>query len=61
MLYGNKTWCLDQNEIGILQRGVRAIERAMCGVKLVKRKKDLTHMLGLEEAIDQLANANGVQ
>ena len=35
----------------------------MCGVKLVVRKntKDLMKMLGLTEALDKMAQANGVR
>ena len=32
MLYGSETWCLGENEMGIL-RTERAMVRAMCGVK----------------------------
>ena len=37
--------------------------RAMCGVKLMDKKKteDLMEMLGLEESVDHLAKANGVR
>ena len=63
ILYGSETWCLNENEMGILRRAERAMVRVMCGVKLMDRKKteDLMKMLGLEEAVDQLAKANGVR
>ena len=63
MLYGSETWCLSENEMGILRRAERAMLRVMCGVKLMDRKKteDLMQMLGLEETIDQLAKANSVR
>ena len=63
MLYGSETWCLSENEMGILRRAERAMVRVMCGVKLMDRKKteDLMQMLGLEETIDQLAKANSVR
>jgi len=63
MLYGSEIWCLNENEMGILRRTERAMVRAMCGVKLMDRKKteDLMQMLGLEEAVDQLARVNGVR
>ena len=63
MLYGSETWCLNENEMGILRRAERAMVRVMCGVKLMERKKteDLMQMLGLEEAVDRLARANGVR
>ena len=35
MLYGSKIWSLGQNEIGILQRTVRAMLRNMCGDELM--------------------------
>ena len=59
MLYGSETWCLSENEMSILRRG----ERAMCGVKLMDRRKseELLEMLGLEERVEQLARANGVR
>ena len=63
MLYGSETWCLSENEMGILRRTERAMVRAMCGVKLMDRKKTevLMQMLGLEETVDQMAKANGVR
>ena len=38
MLYGSETWCLGQNEAGMLQRTERAMMRSMCGVKLMDKK-----------------------
>ena len=63
MLYESKTWCLDQNEAGILQRTERAMVRNMCGVKLMDKKstKDLMQMLDLNETMDQLVKANSVR
>ena len=63
MLYGSETWCLRESEMAILRRTERAMVRAMCGVKLMDKKKteDLMEMLGLEESVDQLAKANGVR
>ena len=63
MLYGSETWCLGQNEIGILLRTERAIVRNVCGVKLIdnKSKKGLIQILDLNETIDQLAKASGVR
>ena len=62
MLHGSETWCLGQNEIGILQRTEKAIVRSMCGVKLVDMKltKGLLQMSGSKATIDQLAKANSV-
>ena len=47
MLYGSETWCLRENEIAILRR----TERAMCGAKLMEKKRteDLMEMLGLRK------------
>ena len=32
MLYGSKTWCLNNKEVAILRRTEKAMLRAMCGV-----------------------------
>ena len=63
MLYGSETWCLSENELAILRRTERAMVRAMCGVKLMDRKKnkELMVMLGVEETVDQMAKANAVR
>ena len=57
MLFGSETWCLGQNEMGILQRTEGAIVRCMCGVNLMDMKstKDSVQMLNLNLTIDQLA------
>ena len=41
----------------------RAMVRAMCGAKLMKKKraKNLMEMLGLKETVVQMAKANGVR
>ena len=59
MLYGREIWCLKENEIAILRR----TERAMCGAKLMEKKRteDLMEMLGLKETVVQMAKANGVR
>ena len=59
MLCGSETWCLGQNEIGILQA---AIVGNMYGVKLMDKKstKDLMQMLDLGEIVDQLTKTNSV-
>ena len=46
----------------ILRRTERAMVRSMCGVKSVDRKnmEKLIEMLGLKEALDRMAKANGV-
>ena len=62
-VYGSETWCLRENEIAILRRTERAMVRAMCGVKLMEKKRteDLMEMLGLKETVVQMAKANGVR
>ena len=63
MLYGSETWCLRENEMAILSRTERAIVRAMCGAKLMEKKRteDLMEMLGLKKTAVQMAKANGVR
>ena len=39
MLYGSETWCLGENEMAILRRTERAMVRAMCGAKLMEKKR----------------------
>ena len=59
ILYESEAWCLKESEMEILQRTERSMVRAMCGVQLKdgKRSADLIFMLGLNEAVDQLAMA----
>ena len=49
--------------MAILRRTQGAMVRAMCGVKLMEKRKteELMAMLGLEEMVDKLAKANGVR
>ena len=49
--------------MAILRRTKRAMVRAMCGAKLMEKKKteDLMEMLGLKEMVVQMAKANGVR
>ena len=51
------------NEMAILRRIERAIVTAMCGTKLMERKRteDLMNMLELKEMVVQMAKANGVR
>ena len=53
ILYGSETWCLEEFEIAILRRTKRAMVRAMCGTKLMEKKRteDLMEMLGLKETV----------
>ena len=65
MLYGSETyaWCLRENEMEILRRTERAMVRAMCGAKLMEKKRteDLIEMLGLKKTVVQMAKANGMR
>ena len=63
MLYGSETWCLRENEMAILRRTERAMVRAMCGAKLMEKKRteDLMEMLGLKETMVQMPKTNGVR
>ena len=62
MLYGSKTY-LRKNKIAVLRRAARSMVRAMCSVKLVDKRntEELMDMLGLKEAADKLARANGTR
>ena len=62
ILYGSET-CLRENEMAILRRTERAMVRAMCGAKLMEKKRteDLMEMLRLKETAVQMAKANGVR
>ena len=63
MFNGSETWCLRENEMAILRRTERAVVRAVCGAKLMEKKRteDLMEMLGLKETVLQMAKANGVR
>ena len=52
ILYGSETWCLKENEKAILRRTERAIERAMCGQKVVDRNttEELMDVVKLKES-----------
>ena len=47
----------------ILSRTKRAMVRAMCGAKLMEKKRteDVMEMLGLKETVVQMVKANGVR
>ena len=49
--------------MAILRRNERAMVRAMCGAKLIEKKRteDLIEMLGLKETAVQMAKVNGVR
>ena len=63
MLYASEKWSLRENEMAILSRTERAMVRAMCGAKLMERKRteDLIEMLDLKETVVLMAKANGVR
>ena len=63
MLYGSETWCLRKNAIAILRRTKKAIMRAMCGDKIIdkRRSQELMSLLGLKDTLDGLARASGVR
>ena len=52
---------LRENKVAILRRAKRPIMTAMCDVKLVDKRntEELMDMVGLKEAADKLARANG--
>ena len=53
----------ERNEVAILRRAEKSTVRAMCSVQLVDKRNtvELMDMLGLKEAADKLARANGVR
>ena len=53
MLYGSETCSLRENEVAILRRTKRAVVRAMCGAKVMEKKRteDLMEMLGMKETV----------
>ena len=53
MLYGSETYCLRENEMAILRRTERAMVRAMCGAKLLEKKRTM-EMLGLKDTKVQI-------
>ena len=63
MLYGSETWCLTENQVANLRKAEKSLVRPMCCVKLVDKTNtvELMDMLGLKEAADMLARANGLR
>ena len=57
------TWCLRKNEMAILRRTKKAMMRAMCGVKLIEKRRgrELSNFLGLKDILDGLARVSGAQ
>ena len=39
MLYESETWCLRENEAAILRRTKKNMMRAMCGVKMIEKRR----------------------
>ena len=62
MLYGSETWYFRENKMPILRKTKRATVRAMCGAKLMEKKKteDLMEMLGLKETVDRFSDGRGM-
>ena len=63
IMYGSETWCLRKNEIAILRRTEKAMIRAMCGVKLIEKRRiqKLVSLLGLKDTLDKVARASRVR
>ena len=60
MLYESETWLTRESEMAILRRTKKAMMRAVCGIKLIKkRSQELTSLLGLKDTLDELARASG--
>ena len=39
MLYVSEMWCLRENEMAILRRTEKAMMRAMCGVRMIEKRR----------------------
>ena len=63
MLYGSETSCLRENETENLRRTEKAMMRAMCGIKMIekRRSQELMSLLSLKNNLDGLVRASGVQ
>ena len=63
MLCGGETWCLRENETVILRKSEKAMMRAMCGVKLIekRRNQELMSLLGLKDTLNGLAMESRVR
>ena len=62
MLYESETSCLRENEMAILRRTEKAMMRAMCGVKVIKKRRsqELVSLVGSKDTLDGLATASGI-
>ena len=63
MLNGSEMWCLRDNEMAILRRTEKAMMRAMCGVKIIEKRRnpEVMSLLDLKDTLDGLARASGVR
>ena len=54
MQYGSETWCLRENEMAIFKRTEKAMMRAICGVKIIEKRRhqELMSLLGLKNTLD---------
>ena len=52
-----------ENEMAILRRTEKSIIKAMCGVKIIEKRKsqELMSLLGLKDTFDGLARESGVR
>ena len=58
MLYGSEAWCL-REEMAIL-RTERAMVRAMCGMKLLDRRKS-EELMDIKESLHRMAKASSIR
>ena len=63
VLNEGKTWSLRQIENAILRRTGKAMMRAMCGFKIVEKRRSqkLMSLQGLKDTLNGLARASGVR
>ena len=62
MLYGSEMWCLWEKEMAILRKTEKAMMRAVCGVKIIEKRRSqgLLSLLGIKDTLDGLAKASEV-
>ena len=60
MLFGSDTWCLRWKETAFLWRTVKAMIRALRGVKLIKKRnsQQLMYSLGLDATLSGVIGAS---
>ena len=63
MLYGSETSCLRENETENLRRTEKAMMGAMCGIKMIekRRSQELISLLSLKNNLDGLVRASGLR